>query len=268
LQELTSRKLIRGAGQIEKLKARRKKQWSETVVQPTVKLAKALVVAKYDPARISSLLKENGFQISEKKPDFVVCYGGDGTILYAERNFPEVPKLIVKKSAICRKCDYSIAETASVLRKIKNGEYRIQEETKLEAEFKKSRIVGLNEIQVITQLPIRAIRFSFSYDGNFFDNLIGDGVIVATPFGSTGYYKATGGRPFKTGIGISFNNLHNKTIRGFVVSEETSSQVTINRGPAFALADNNEKFLQMRRDDTIRIKQSKERARFIQVRGR
>lgn len=234
-------------------------------MKTSTKLEKALVIARYESADVTSLLKENGFQISEKTPDFIVCYGGDGTILYAERNFPEVPKLIVKKSRICRKCDYSIAEVESILQKIRKGEYGIKEETKLETEFKKSKLVGLNEIQVITQLPIRAIRFSFSHNGNTLDNLIGDGVVVATPFGSTGYYKSTGGRPFKKGIGISFNNLHNKTIESFVVPEETSAQVTINRGPAFALADNNEKFLQMEQNDTIRIRLSKGRAKFIHV---
>ncbi len=235
------------------------------MAKPSYRLERAFVVARYESSGITSLLKANGFYISERTPDFIVCYGGDGTILYAERCFPGIPKLIIRKSGICRKCDYSVVELETILRKIRRGEFCVKDEMKLETEFRDSNLVGLNEIQVHARLPIHAIRFSLSYNGNTFDNLIGDGVVVATPFGSSGYYKSTGGQSFTAGIGISFNNLHNKTLESFIVPKKTVIQVMISRGPAFVWADNNEKFLELQQNDAVRIKRSREPANFIHV---
>ena len=134
---------------------------------------------------------------------------------------------------------------------------------KLETVAKGERLVGLNEIQVHLKLPIYAVRFSVSADGKEYTNLIGDGVIVATSFGSTAYYKATGGESFRKGIGISFNNLHNKNAESFVVPEDHVVKLTISRGPAWLLADNNEKFVDLDAGDSIEISKSKSTANFI-----
>jgi NAD+ kinase len=136
---------------------------------------------------------------------------------------------------------------------------------KLESERDREKITGLNEIQVHTKLPIQAIRFSVIVDGREFTNLIGDGVIVATPFGSTGYYASTGGTPFQKGIGLSFNNLHNKNIASIVVSEDLKIHVKILRGPAWLLSDNYTKFFQLNTNDVSIIQKSASIAQFISV---
>lgn len=41
-----------------------------------------------------------------------------------------------------------------------------------------------------------------------FERIIGDGVLVATPFGSTGYYRSITGGTFSEGLGVAFNNVH------------------------------------------------------------
>ncbi|MGD8565315.1 MAG: hypothetical protein PVF96_03095 [Candidatus Bathyarchaeota archaeon] len=218
-----------------------------------------------ETSEIKSLLKQNGFRIVNKNPDMIVCYGGDGTILYAETNFPQIPKLVIKKSRICRKCDYFLQDMELTLRKIKEKKFKLQKEMKLETIFKKRKLIALNEIQVHAMLPTHAIRFSVSVDGRRLPNLIGDGIVVATPFGSTGYYKSTGGNQFKEGIGVSFNNLHNEKIESFVGPNDWIVKVTIDRGPAWVIADNNEELLRLRNRDSIMIKKSESVANFIYV---
>jgi len=218
-----------------------------------------------ETSEIKRLLKKNGFKIVNRNPDIIVCYGGDGTILYAEMKFPQIPKLIIKKSRICRKCDYSIQDIELTLSKIREKKFKLQKEMKLETDFKNRRLIALNEIQVHAMLPTHAIRFSVLIDGGRFPNLIGDGIVVATPFGSTGYYKSTGGTQFRKGIGISFNNLHNKNIESFVDPNDSIVKIIIDRGPAWVIADNNEEFLRLRDLDTITIKKSESVANFIYV---
>ena len=226
---------------------------------------KVLVVSQSETLEINKLLVRNGFRIVSSAPDFIVCYGGDGTVLFAERKLPQIPKLVIKKSRICRKCDYTFHDLAKVLRKIRNREFEIQKKMKLEVAFKQKNLIGLNEIQVHAKLPTHAIRFSLAVGGREFRDLIGDGVVVATPFGSTGYYQSTGGKEFKKGIGISFNNLHNRKIGSFITPDDAEVNVTVNRGLAWISADNDESLLELEDFGIVAIKKSGSVANFINV---
>jgi len=228
-------------------------------------LERVLVVSRQNTTKITSVLVAESFKVVERNPDFIVCYGGDGTVLFSERNFPEVPKLIIKTSRVCRKYDYTLDDLRDLLSNIREGNYCLHKKMKLETEAKGKKLVGLNEIQIHPKLPIYAVRFSLSVNGKEYKDLIGDGVIVATAFGSTGYYEATGGKRFMKGIGISFNNLHNGKMKSFVVPEDSTVKLTISRGPAWLLADNNEKLIELRAKDTVTIRKSESAANFIYV---
>ena len=234
----------------------------DLLIEP-INLRKVLVVSRRDSSKVKRILTTNGFVFVKKNPDFIICYGGDGTVLFSERKYPEIPKLILKTSRTCRKYDYSINGFSELLSKIKTGEYKIHKEMKLETTTKSKSLVGLNEIQVHPKLPIYAVRFLLSVDNKEYKDLIGDGVIVATSFGSTGYYKATGGKSFKKGIGISFNNLHNNKVESFVVSEDSVVKLKISRGPAWLLADNIEDFIELKAGDNATIRKSDSVANFI-----
>lgn len=224
---------------------------------------KVAVCSKPKSEKIEKLLLKNNFELVKKNPDWVLCYGGDGTILYGEKLYPGVPKLLIKTTELCRKYDYPPNSLESILRKVREHNYIILEEMKLVAFYKNNMLTALNEIQVHTKLPIRAIRFSVTADGKKFENLVGDGVIVATPFGSTGYYYATGGRPFKEGIGISFNNLHTEKIPSHVLPENSKIKIKLNRDSAILLSDNNPKYFNLDEGDEIVVQKSNEKARFI-----
>ena len=227
------------------------------------KLTKVTVVFRRNPSEIEKVLVTEGFKLVDENPDFVVCYGGDGTVLFSERKFPQIPKLIIKTSRACRKYDYSIDDLGELLSKIKAGDHQIHTEMKLETNVKGKKLVGLNEIQLHHKLPIYAVRFSLSIDKKEHNDLIGDGVIVATPFGSTAYYKATGGKSFEKGIGISFNNLHYRKVESFTVPEDSVVKLKVIRGPAWLLADNNEKIVELNAGDIVAIMKSKSAANFI-----
>ena len=214
--------------------------------------------------KLKRLLKEYGFSTVDKNPDFVLVYGGDGSVLHAERQFPSIPKLLIKRTELCRKCDYTFESLKSILPKIRADNFKIRREMKLEANFKNKRVTALNEIQLHTKLPIRAVRFSLSANGKEFENLIGDGVIVSTPFGSSAYYSSAGGKKFSKGIGICPNNLHNKKINSFIVPDNSKIEIKITRDNAWFAVDNNENLISVRANDAIIIKKSKEVAKFLE----
>jgi len=229
----------------------------------TLNFEKVLISSRIEEPKIKKILLENNFKVDHRNPDLIICYGGDGTILYSERQFPQIPKLVIKHSQTSRKSDYTLKDLDTLLTKIRVGKYTIREFSKLETTINDSTLIGLNELQVRAKLPISALRFSLCVNGKQFNNLIGDGVIIATPFGSTGYYKSTGGQQFSSGIGISFNNLHNTKIDSFFVSENSIIEVEITRGPAWVLADNFDQFIELTDDDVCVITQSQSIAKFI-----
>jgi len=224
------------------------------------------IISKFKTKELLRILKSFDFDIVQKNPDFVLCYGGDGTILRSERKFPEVSKIVIKKgSSVCRKCDYTLNHLKNILKKIEKGKYKVVEENKLIVKTKNKKLIGLNEIQLHNKAPTRAIRFSLKIKKRRLEDLLGDGIIVSTPFGSTAYYSSTGGKPFKKGIGISFNNLHRKKIKSFVVHENSKIEIRITRGPAWIISDNYERFIEVDRGDRVLIRKTREKARFVEI---
>ena len=224
------------------------------------------IISKYNSKKIESVVKSFGFEIVRKNPSFVLCYGGDGTVLLSERIFPGIPKIVIKRNSnICKRYEYTPNHLKKILESIVKGKYTIIEEIKLVAKSRGKNLIGLNEIQLHNKIPTRAIRFSLKINKRKIDNLLGDGIIVSTPFGSTAYYSSTGGRSFKKGMGISFNNLHRRKIKSFVVPENSKILIGINREPALIIADNNEKFIEVDKEDKILIQKSNERARFVYI---
>lgn len=228
-------------------------------------MERAAIASVLERGKLKKILLKKGFIASNYKPDFVLCHGGDGTALYAERVYPGVPKLLVKTTKIVRKYDYKPAQLEKVLEKVKRDELKIVKESKVSAHFNKKSLSALNEVQVRACNPVRAIRFSVSAGNKRFRKLVGDGVIIATSFGSTAYYSSVGGKPFRKGIGIAFNNLHEKRIKPFIIPSNQKVRVKLEREKAWLLFDNYEKFFELHPGDTVVIKASKEVAKFIKV---
>jgi len=222
-------------------------------------------------------LKAQGFIIDRLRPDFVVSFGGDGSALVAEQLYPGIPRLTIKHSSVCEKCVVGEDHMLSVIfGKIKKKRYRIVEEMKLEAMVNgdnHKRLVGLNEINIANATPIKAIRFDVAVNkkSSGTRNLIGDGVIVATPYGSSAYYNMITNRRFAKGIGIAFNNTQQLDTRKKMTYKHAADgaeiKIRINRGPALMCADNNTTMIQLKEDDVVTIKKAKGKAKLIKLTG-
>jgi NAD+ kinase len=228
-------------------------------------MLKVAIVSLLSYEKIVKTIEKLGVKIVDSNPDFVITYGGDGTILYSERIYPSIPKITFKGSELCMRCYYNISDVEKVIENIIRGNYHIVSEVKLEAFTKGQRLQALNEIQVHNKVPTRAIRFSVFVDGREFRDLVGDGVIISTPFGSTGYYMSVGGKPFKKGIGVAFNNLHMRKIRSFTVPLRTKIKVTVDRGDCFLIADNADEFIELGTGDKVLIMRASGKAKFVKI---
>lgn len=231
-------------------------------------------IASLDNEKIRKIIQILGIHchdIDSCNPDFVITYGGDGTILFAERKYPGIPKITIRGSSGGYKCFYegdleSVLEY--ILSKIDDGKYSFIEESKLETIFKERKYLSLNETQIHNSSPIKAVRFSAYTNGQqlFGGDIIGDGIVIATPFGSTAYYTSVGGRKFSKGIGIALNNPYNVRCRNpMVVGEDIEINIRILRDDGLLLFDNDDNMIKVKEGDRISINISKDTAKFITV---
>jgi len=232
---------------------------------------KKVAVVGFDRPIMEKELKKHGFVIEKVNPDVVVSFGGDGAALVGEQLYPGVPRLAIKHSRVCKKCAVGEEHDFSeIIEKLKKKRYKIVKEYKVEGmvnDDKRKLLVGLNEINVAHAIPTKAIRFNAAIDGQpIADNLIGDGVLVATPYGSSAYFYVITGRKFSGKLGIAFNNV-NKKIRCRLASLGSTVHITVSRGPAFMCADNNTTMIPLKDGDVVTVKASKERSKIIELKG-
>lgn len=183
---------------------------------------------------IEGLTKSLGFQLVTSNPEVVISYGGDGTLLSTERRFPHIPKLPIRSSTLYHKCPKHKDET--MLKKLLEGKLHLKEYKKLVTTILYKNFYALNDFVIRNSDTTHSIRFKASETDDKL--LIGDGVVISTPLGSTAYFKSITQKSFKSGFGLAFNNITGKIPP---VLLKDNDQVTVNliRGKATLSFDNN-----------------------------
>lgn len=149
---------------------------------------------------IKKLVIDLGLELITTNPDLIISYGGDGTLLTSEREYPGVPKLPLRNSEVCNKC--SVHDDETVLKKLVQGKLQLKEHKKLQTTLLYKNFYALNDFVVRNSDTVHTIRFKVRNE----KLLIGDGIVVSTPFGSTGYFQSITRQIIKTGFGVAFNN--------------------------------------------------------------
>jgi NAD+ kinase len=146
-------------------------------------------VRRFLASRGCEVLKEG-----ERAADLAIVVGGDGAMLAAARDLVRhrVPLVGINLGRVGFMTDIAHNDLRAGIGAILDGQYTLEERALLDAEvFRGSqslvRTIALNEAVVGRGAQGRLIEFGLSIDGEFIYKLRGDGVIVATPTGSTAY---------------------------------------------------------------------------------
>lgn len=208
---------------------------------------------------LKPLLPQFGLEETSSHPDLIISYGGDGTLLASEREYPGIPKLPIRDSHVCIKCPKHTTE--HLLKLLSEGKIQPDHHKKLQAEFNEKSLFALNDIVIRNLMPIHAIRFQLLINGKQVgpDLIIGDGIIVSTAFGSTGYFHSVTKKTFHQGYSIAFSNT-TEGIDPIDFEEDEIVELKLIRGPAVLSADNNPDIPTLRTEDKVTVSVSKKDA--------
>ena len=175
------------------------------VAEPVAALASYLTKAGVDVVVVSESPAElSGRRVPEEEiagvSDLIIAVGGDGTMLYTARLARQhgVPLLGINRGRLGFLADVTPDEMLQSLGKILDGDYSRESRLMLDARLEKSdgdvvTTAAMNDIVLQRRGTGRMIDFETSIAGQYVNTHSGDGLIIATPTGSTAYALSCGG---------------------------------------------------------------------------
>jgi len=209
--------------------------------------------------------------------DLAIVVGGDGTMLAAARNLVRhgVPLAGVNLGRLGFMTDIALQDMPASIGTILDGRYMLEERALLEAEIRRDgallqRTLALNEAVVGKGSQGRLIEFELYIDGEYVYTLRADGVIVATPTGSTAYALSAQGPILHPGVGafaLVPLNPHTLSARPVSVADRSVIEIVLVRAldarahfDGYALAD-------MAQGDRLVLRRSGQSVRFVHPPG-
>jgi NAD+ kinase len=154
--------------------------------------------------------------------DLAVVLGGDGTMLRALQRFlgTSVPAFGVNFGRVGFLTSIDEAEMETLLPRVFSGDYRVLELPTLEAELDGSRHSAVNDVVAASSIVGRMVELQWSVGGEDLGRQACDGIICASPPGSTAYNLSNGGPVLVWGLdamAVTFIAPHSLHARPLVV---------------------------------------------------
>ena len=167
--------------------------------------------------------------------DIIVSLGGDGTMLNTayELRGSNAPMLGLNLGKLGFLAEYEMKDVPQLVKELKENKFVIDERMALSGCNTADR--G-NELYAINDLVIdkgrwpKMIEMTLKVDGDYVSTFSADGIIVATPTGSTGYSLSTGGpvvNPKANAITLSPISPHTLTMRPLVLSSDQRIEIEV-----------------------------------------
>jgi NAD+ kinase len=173
----------------------------------------------------------DSLSVKPRKVDFVLSIGGDGTMLKVIRMFSplSVPVKGINLGSLGFLTDVDINEIFMILKSIFSTGFKIEKRILISAEFKyknkRKRVVAVNDCVLRSFSGGKLIAVDVSIDENFTAEYKCDGMIVATPTGSTAYSLAASGPivyPTLPVLILTPISPHTLTQRPMILSDKSS----------------------------------------------
>jgi NAD+ kinase len=214
--------------------------------------------------------------LAQRNPDLAIVLGGDGTLLAAARAFAhtEVPLLSVNLGSLGFLTEVSLQDLYTTLEAWCEGRAAIEERSMMRAELVRGdgtrrKWDALNDVVVAKGTIARMADFALEIDGAAVATFRADGVIAATPTGSTAYNLAADGpivMPSVNCMVLTPICPHLLTIRPIVVPGESSITLRVTGvGSEIFLTVDGQEAVPMRAGDEVRCCRSPYRVLLLRL---
>ncbi len=203
----------------------------------------------------------------QEEIDCILVLGGDGTLLKAARDTAgkNIPILGVNLGTLGFLAEVECNHIEDALERVMNGEFQTQERMMLcgkilHGEDEKNISPALNDITITRCGSLQILRFGIYVNQQFLCKFSADGMIVATPTGSTGYNMSAGGPIVEPGADLIVLTpicAHTLNARSIVLRAEDEIAIEIEQGrdgtslTVEANSDGNEKITMVTGDKII-----------------
>lgn len=210
-----------------------------------------------------------GIPLEEMDVDVIITIGGDGTILRTlQRSKCKI--LGVNMGLLGFLTEIKPYEIWDALEKIKRGKYFIDRRMKIKVLLNGERLYDCTNEAVIHTAEIAKLRsYKLYFKDEFLEDLRGDGIIIATPTGSTSYALSAGGpiiHPHCESIVITPIAPFKKIPHSLVLPAEEVRIELKDRRKNLLVLDGQET-IEISDDDCVKIQKSENYAEFIRFRN-
>jgi NAD+ kinase len=212
------------------------------------------------------------FTIAKDRVDVIVVVGGDGTVLGTLQLLGEsaIPLITVRYGKRGFLCDVPPFEYKAMIDRLVEGRYKVREYMRLKAVVNGRPIpYALNEYAIVTNGDARSKvgRIDVMKNGEEVFNIVGDGVIVASPVGSTAYSLAAGGPvvdPLMEAIIVTPLAPATLCSRPVVLPPSSTVEIAVRSdSPSLELMADGQYRHPLKPGDKVRIERSPKSARFL-----
>lgn len=222
--------------------------------------------------RITGYATASLAQIGEHA-DLAIVVGGDGTLLNVARDLApyDIPLAGINQGRLGFLTDIPPESMLRALAEILDGEYHLEPRTLLEATVLRDGDAvysarALNDVVVNMGNTGQLIEYEIYIDRLFVDRQRADGLVVATPTGSTAYALSAGGpilTPSLAAIVLAPICPHTLTNRPIVAGNESLVCVRLNQAHGARVHFDGQNTFDLRRGDTVQIQQSDTQAQLL-----
>jgi NAD+ kinase len=212
-----------------------------------------------------------------KRADLVVVQGGDGSMLSAARNLAgrDVSLVGVNQGRLGFMTDIASPKMIDAMAEILAGRHAIEERTMLSAEVHRDgsvalKTLALNDAVVNKGSVGRLIEFVVNIDGEFVYDLRADGLIVATPTGSTAYALSSDGPIMQPGVpGFALVPIcpHTLSNRPIMISDRSTIQISLKRASDARLHFDGQMQCDLLEGDRVVIRRAEHTIKFVHPPG-
>ena len=230
---------------------------------------------------VSQFLRARGVEVTTDEQDIVgtaelvLVLGGDGTLIHAASLLQgkPVPILGVNMGKLGFMTEVPQSELYVALEEVLAGTAQVAERMKLRVHLHRNgaaeRAVDvevLNDVVLAKGALSRMVELEIRCGGTFVSTLRGDGIIVATPTGSTAYALSAAGPimdPTMRGVLLAPICPHTLTQRPLVVPDDKSVELWIRNDTDVYMTLDGQKGIKLQRGDRVQAKQSQNRVLLV-----